>query len=73
MPSYAIVTAELATKPEPETVTCVPTGPEVGLNVVDGVTVKSALAVFPRLPVAVTVCAPPADDGILNVALKLPD
>ena len=63
----------LTENPEPVTVTLVPTGPEVGLRLIEGVvTVKVADAVFALASVAVTVLAPAEDAGTLNVAEKAP-
>jgi hypothetical protein len=44
-PLNFIVMVEVAAKPAPVTVTVVPTGPEVGLRVIEGVTLNVADAV----------------------------
>ena len=53
----------VARNPVPVTVTDVPAGPEVGLNVIDGpgrVTVKAAVAKSPLIPLTVTTYTPGA-------------
>jgi hypothetical protein len=76
-PLNFIVMVEVEAKPAPVTVTVVPTGPEVGFRVIDGVTVKVvtvkiAEAVFALASVAVTVLAPAEEAGTTNVAEKAP-
>ena len=55
VPLNFIVIVEVGAKPAPVTVTVVPTGPKVGLSVIDEVTVNVADAVSPLASVAVTV------------------
>lgn len=55
VPLNVIVIVEVPAKPVPETVTVVPTGPVVGLSVIEGVTVNVAEAVLALASVAVTV------------------
>ena len=57
-PANFAVRAELAAKPEPDTVTVEPTLPLVGLREIDGVTVNVALAAFELASVALTVFPP---------------
>jgi hypothetical protein len=54
-PPKVAVMAELAAKPDPVTVTRVPTLPLVGLRVIDGITVNIARPEFPLESVTVTV------------------
>ncbi len=53
-PLNVIVMTEVGARPAPVTVTVVPTGPCVGLRVIDEVTVNVADAVFELASVAVT-------------------
>lgn len=50
-----------------------PVGPDVGLAAIDGVVVKSASALLPKIPVADTPCTPLDEAGAENLAVKLPD
>jgi len=71
--SNFIVIVLLAPKLEPDTVTVVPTAPEVGDIVTVPPTVKVAVAVLVP-PVAVTVWLPAAaPEGIVKEALKVPE
>ena len=64
--SKVMVTVELPAKPEPETVTVEPTPPLVGLNVIEGITVKVVLAVLEDASVALTGRVPANDTGTLK-------
>jgi hypothetical protein len=68
VPSNFTVIAELAAKSEPDTVTTVePAAPEVGLKIIETVTVKVAEAESEEASVAVTVSAPEITDGTVKV------
>jgi hypothetical protein len=71
-PSNSISTIELPAKPLPDAVTELPAGPLMLDRVMDGITLKVVVAVLPAASVAVMVCAPVTDLGIVNVAEKLP-
>ena len=64
--SKVMVTVELPAKPEPETVTVEPTPPLVGLNVIEGITVKVVLAVLEDASVAIIGRVPANDTGTLK-------
>jgi hypothetical protein len=66
-PSYVNVTVWEAIRPEPDIVTVVPTGPNVGDNVSDDVTVNVADAMLLKLSTATTVCEPAVEAGTVNV------
>jgi len=68
------VTVEPGDKLIPETVTEEPAPPLVGLSNIAGLfdRVNCAKAELDDASVALTVCAPPADAGTVNVAVKLP-
>lgn len=72
-PSNLIVIVLLPPKPEPDTVTVLPTRPEVGDNVIVAPTVKVAVVVFiPSSAVTVWLPALVLADTV-NVPLKLPE
>jgi hypothetical protein len=74
-PTVTLEIVSDATQPDPETVTILPTGPEVGLKVaVAVVTVKALLNVWapPTVPVMTIVLAPVVIDGTVIVPDKLP-
>jgi hypothetical protein len=66
------VREELAAKPDPLTVTTVPTGPLDTLSVRLGLTVKVAVARAPPASEAAMVCAPWVAVGTVKVAVHLP-
>jgi hypothetical protein len=63
-----MVTVDEAAKPDPDTVTVVPTGPDVGATVTAELTVKVAEADLELPSVITTVWAPTAEAGTVNVA-----
>ena len=58
VPANFAVSAELAAKPDPETVTVEPIFPMVGFKTIEEIIVNVALAVFERVSVALTVFPP---------------
>jgi len=73
VPSYLMVIVEEAAKPVPVTVIVVPTAPIVGLSVIEAITENVVEADSEDASVAVTVCAPKVDAGVLNDAEKRPE
>jgi hypothetical protein len=67
VPSYVAVIGRLAPNPEPDIVTVVPTGPDVGDNVIDDVTVNVTDAMLLKLSTATTVWEPAVEAGTVNV------
>jgi len=61
-----MVTVELPAKPKPETVTVELAPPLVGLNVIEGITVKVVLAVLEDASVAIIGRVPANDTGTLK-------
>ena len=72
-PSYFIVAVLEGTKPAPVTVTAVPTLPVVAERDTLVVTVNVAVAEPPTLSDARTVFAPDVTEGMVNVAVKVPE
>jgi hypothetical protein len=70
--SYVMVTVEVGVKLVPDTVTSVPTVPDVGLRVIPGIRVNVADAELENPSVAVTVCPPRVDAGTVKVAVNAP-
>ena len=64
--SKVMVTVELPAKPKPETVTVELAPPLVGLNVIEGITVKVVLAVLEDASVAIIGRVPANDTGTLK-------